>query len=302
MPINASPEYIAAEKRYLQAKTIDEKISCLQEMISLAPAHKGGENLRAELKTRLKKLIGKKEKAKSVGKTTKKGIKKEGIQVVLLGFTKSGKSSILAALTNAKPIITEFPFATKEPEIGTMDYDGVKAQIVDLPSIGSEFFDIGIVNTADIICIVITSLDEIEKITPLLTKAYGKRIIVINKSDLLNEEEQRKLNEKIKSKKLNAILISAKTNCNIEELKQKIFEEMGIIRVYTKEPGKSPSKIPIMLKPGSTVRDVAESILKGFSKKVKEARVTGPSSKFPNQRIGLNHILKDKDIVEFKTQ
>jgi hypothetical protein len=76
---------------------------------------------------------------------------------------------------------------------------------------------------------------------------------------------------------------------------------MHVIRVYTKEPGKSPSPIPVILKEGSTVRDVAESILKGFSQRVKETKITGPSSKFPNQIVGLNHVLKDKDIVEFKT-
>jgi ribosome-interacting GTPase 1 len=51
----------------------------------------------------------------------------------------------------------------------------------------------------------------------------------------------------------------------------------------------------------STLKDVAEKIYKGFSLKVKEAKVTGPSSKFPNQKIGLSHVLKDKDIVEFHT-
>ena len=77
---------------------------------------------------------------------------------------------------------------------------------------------------------------------------------------------------------------------------------MDSIRVYTKEPGKSPSQDPVVLQKNSTIKDVAESILKGFSKKVKEARVTGPSGKFPNQRVGLDHVLKDKDIVEFKVR
>ncbi len=301
MSINASHEFISAEKRYLQAKTPEDKIVCLQDMISKAPGHKGAENLRAELRTRLKKLIEKQEKSKKVGKTTKKGIKKEGIQVVLLGFTNSGKSMLLSALTNAKPPISDSPFKTKDPIIGTMDYQGVKAQIVDLPSIGSEFFDVGIINTADIICIVITEIAELEKINPLLAKSYGKQIIVINKADLFSAEQLRKLNEKIKSKKLNALVVSAKTHLNIPKLKEKIFNEMDVIRIYTKEPGKPPSKIPVTLPRYSTIRDVAEAIYKGFSNKVKESRITGPSSKFANQKVGLSHVLKDKDIVEFRT-
>ena len=53
---------------------------------------------------------------------------------------------------------------------------------------------------------------------------------------------------------------------------------------------------------GSTVKDIAEKILHGLSKQVKETRITGPSSKFPNQKTGLDHVLKDKDIVEFHTR
>lgn len=66
MPINAHPEYIAAEGEYLRAKSVEEKIEKLKKMISYAPSHKGGENLRAQLKTRLKKLLEEKEKVKNL--------------------------------------------------------------------------------------------------------------------------------------------------------------------------------------------------------------------------------------------
>jgi len=68
MPINAHPEFTAAEGEYLHAKSPEEKIEKLKKMISYAPAHKGGENLRAQLKTRLKKLLEEKEKSKKVWK------------------------------------------------------------------------------------------------------------------------------------------------------------------------------------------------------------------------------------------
>ena len=202
MPINAGYEYVNAEKVYLNAKTLDEKIVALEEMIRVSPKHKGSKNLLAELRTRLKKLTEKKEKSKKVGKSTFKSIKKEGYQVALVGLPNSGKSSLLAKLTNARPKISELPFTTKSPELGTMDYNGAKAQIVDLPSIGSESFDIGTVNTADCLVLVVQKLEDKEKIEPLLGKSQGKRIIAITKSDLLSLEELRKLEEKIKSKKL----------------------------------------------------------------------------------------------------
>lgn len=70
-----------------------------------------------------------------------------------------------------------------------------------------------------------------------------------------------------------------------------------------KEPGKTADKNrPLVLSQGSTVEDAAEKILHGFSKNLQDAFITGPSSKFPNQRVGLKHELKDMDIVEFRTK
>jgi uncharacterized protein len=301
MPINAHPDYLKAEKQYLEAETLEDKIFYLEEMIRRAPSHKGGENLRAELKTRLKKLKEKSEKAskKSGGK---KGIRKEGFQFLLIGFPNSGKSSLLAKLTNARPLVTEHQFTTFQPEIGTFEFQGIKAQLIDQPSLGSDNFDVGLANNADCLIYVITSFDQIEKIKSKIPRAKGKKIIVFNKSDLLNETQKRKVAATIKSKRLNGILVSTTTEANLNELKQKLFKETGLIRIYMKEPGKPASPIPMVIHPNSTVKDVAEKILKGFSKKIKEIRITGPSSKFPNQKVGLSHKIKDKDIVEFHTR
>jgi ribosome-interacting GTPase 1 len=298
---NQGPEYFAAEKKYLAAQTIAEQIFWLKEMLRNFKKHKGSEGMEANLKQRLKKFEEKQERVKKSGKSSHKTLKKEGYQVVLVGFPNTGKSSLLAALTNARPLVSTVPFTTRSPEIGTLEHEGVKAQLVEVPSIGSLDFDIGIVNTADLILLVIVSLEEIEKISPLFTRASGARFAVINKSDLLSENDLRRMRERIKSKKLSALQVSALTGFNILELKERIVQGMHVVRVYTKEPGKAPAHIPVVLPLGSTIKDVAESILKGFSAKVRETRLTGPSGKFPNQRVGLQHEVKDKDVVEFHT-
>ena len=301
MPINAGYEYMNAEKKYGEAQTLEERIVALEEMIKTAPKHKGSENLLSELRTRLKKFLEKKEKNKKTGKG-KAGIKKEGYQVALVGLANSGKSSLLSVMTNARPKISEHAFSTKEPMLGTMDYEGVKAQMVDVPSIGSSGFDIGVVNNADCLLLVVDKIEDIAEVEKHLNKSVGMKINVIMKVDLLGNEGRRKLEERCRAKRLNGVFFSAITKEGTRELGKRIFDNMNVIRVYMKEPGKKATNIPAVLKEGSNVKDAAEGILKGFYLRVKETKVTGPSAKFANQKVGLQHVLKDRDVIEFHTR
>jgi len=301
MPINAHPDFIAAENAYITAQTLEQRIEKLKIMISLAPGHKGAENLRKQLTTRLKKLKQQLEKSKKSGKSNYVGIKKEDLQAVIVGKTNSGKSSLLNLLTNASPKIANYDFTTKKSIIGMMPCSGTSIQLIEIPAIESDYYDRGTTNTADAIILLVTKLEEIKEIKPKLKKAYGKQIIVFNKIDKLSLSEKRKIKATLSSKKYNFVMISTKTKEGIEKLGDKLFLSFGKLRIYTKEPGKEKSNRPIILKPNSTVFHIAEKILKGFSKKVKETKIWGPSSKFPGQKVGLTHKLKDLDIVEFKT-
>ncbi len=302
MPVNASPHYERAEVAYLNAKTTEQRIRCLKKMITLAPKHKGSENLLKQLKTRLKKLKYAHEKESKKPGAVQKGIKKEDMQAVIIGKTNTGKSSLLNLLTHASPEIANYDFTTRKAIIGMMPYSGTNIQLIEVPAIESEYYDKGLVNTADAILILVTNLEQIEKVRKSLSHSYGKQIIVFNKIDKLSENEKRKLNATLSSKKYNFVMISTKTKQGIEKMKDKLFESFGKIRIYTKEPGKEKTKRPLILKPKSTVKDVAEKILKGFSENVKETKIWGPSSKFPGQKVGLAHKLKDLDVVEFKTR
>jgi len=299
MPTNPNIHFQKAEAEFLGAETTEQKIRALKKMIALAPKHKGAENLRANLKRRLAKLKYTKQKELKQ-KSGKPGIKKQGIQVVLIGLTNSGKSSLLSVLTNAKPKISEIEFTTQTEILGTLNHQDIIFQIIDMPAINHPEFNQSLANSADILLILITDLNQLREIEPFLTKAIGKRIIVLNKSDLLDEQEKRKTSETLRSKKYDFVLISAKTKEGLEDLKQKLLENSNSIRIYTKQPHKQPDEKPITLKPNSTIKELAEKILKKGIK-IKEVRITGPSSKFPNQKVGLSHVLKDKDIVEFHT-
>jgi len=302
MPVNAHPEYTHAEKAYHLAQTPEEQVKALETMISFAPAHKGGENLRAQLKTRYKKLKESIVKAKKSGKSTKVGIKKDDMQLGIIGFTNVGKSSLLDKLTNASPEISDKQFSTRVPVIGMMGIESVSIQLIEIPAASSMFFDKGLVNSADTLVLVVDKFEDISKLKKELGKAQGKIIIVLTKVDNLSEKEKRKMSSKLQSKKYNFALVSGFTGEGLDELKSKIFTSFDKIRVFTKEPGKAKTVRPIIMKPDSIVENVAEKILTGFSKRVKGVKIWGPSSKFAGQTVGMKHKLRDLDVVEFRTK
>ena len=303
MPINASPHYERAEIEYLKAETTEQKIRCLKKMLTLAPKHKGAENLLKQLRTRLRKLKYTKEKESKKHGATKKGIKKESMQAIIIGKTNSGKSSLLQILTNTNPKISENLFTTTEPAIGMMNYATANMQIIENPAIGSEYYDKGLTNTADTILILTRNLEDIDELQKQIQNSSSKKILVINLDKKTLESELRKINARLNAKRYKSyVIICIQNNFGIEDLREKIFQSFDKIRIYTKEPGKEKTKKPIILNPESTIKDAAEKILKGFSEKIKQTKIWGPSSKFPGQSVGLKHKLKDLDVVEFKTK
>ena len=297
---NQSPQYLKAQSMFFQAKNNDEKLRWLEEMIRECPRHKSSEKMLANLKTRYIKLKEKIEKIKKSGKSSSKsGIKKEEMQAAIIGFTNTGKSSLLRALTNASPEITPYNFTTKQPVVGITDYLGTKIQIIEVPAFSSEYYDKGLANSADVILILVTDISQIKEIESSLERSVGKRIIVFN-SFGKSYEELRKTEATLKSKKYDFVILDI--NRNLNELKEKLFHGFGKIRVFTKEPThKAPSERPMILEKDSTVKDIAQKILKNLSF-LKETRIWGPSSKFPGQIVGLQHKLKDMDTIEFKTR
>lgn len=300
---NQSPQYQKAASMFLSAQTNEEKLRWLEEMIKECPRHKSSEKMLANLKTRLIKLREKIESQRKASKgSTKKGIKKEDMRAVITGFTNSGKSSLMSVLTNARPDISENIFMTSESEVGMMNYNNeLQIQMIEIPAIDSEYYDRGLVNTAEVIVMLITDIKQIDEMQKNLERTTGKKIIAFNKSDLMGENEKRKLLATLQSKKHNFVIISTKTGEGLNELKDKIFKSFEKIRVYSKEPGKAKSNKPVILNAGSTVGDVAKKLFKTTSI-IKNASITGPSAKFSNQKVSINHVVKDLDIVEFKTK
>lgn len=325
MPANLPPEYFEAEKRFKQASASSEKITALEDLISTIPKHKGTDKLRADLRKKLSQLRKDVISKKKGGRGDLYVVQKEGAaQIAVVGFPNSGKSSILACLTNANPLIAEYPLSTLTPLPGMMPFEDIQIQLVDLPPIGNESTDrwiSGILRNTDALLLILDMTDDPEIQAELLIEQLqqwnihllsGKKpaveantgvskrgLIVVNKNDLaVTEGSFIRLKEKY-GNTYQCIAISALKKENLEELKRAIFEIAGIIRVYSKPPGKEPDlSTPFTIPSGSTVLDLAEFIHKDFLFNLKFARVWG-SAKFEGQRVEKTHALKDRDIVEF---
>ncbi|QKR00500.1 TGS domain-containing protein [Metallosphaera tengchongensis] len=85
---------------------------------------------------------------------------------------------------------------------------------------------------------------------------------------------------------------------DLDSLRRELFLSLDVIRVYTKEPMEEPTTDPMFMRRGSTVIDVAQKLHSALSENFKYARVWGKSARFPGQRVGEDHVLEDKDIVE----
>ena len=326
MPANLPPEYFEAERRFKQALTPAEKIIALEELIAKIPKHKGTDRLRGDLRRKLSQL--RKEavkKAKKGGKGDLYVVQREGAaQAALIGFANSGKSSILASVTNATPVIAEYPISTLTPLSGMMPFEDIQIQLVDLPPIGNESTDgwvSGILRTADALLLVLDLTEDLEAQADLLIEQLGRWRIYVIKSHLLDSESSIGILKRalfIANKKDHqdseenfirfkeryshlcpCISVSALKKESLEELKREIFIISRIIRVYSKPPGKEPDfSMPFTIASGSTVLELAESIHKEFVPNLKFARIWG-SARFGGQRVEKSYVLKDRDIVEF---
>ena len=266
MPANLPPQYFETEKKLKTAKTSQEKIAILEELLSIVPKHKGTEKLQALLKTKIAKLKSQAQKKPGIARHSPSFlIEKAGAgQIVLIGLPNSGKSMLVTSITNATPEIGDYPFTTHIPTPAMIQYENIQIQLIDTPPITRDYMeswhtelikgadgilillDLSNTNPADDFRVLMKKLEEkkIELVSEnqeILAdhQFFRKRALILaNKIDLSQAEENfRSLNNTV-GLEFDFISISALRGDNLEELKKSIFFLLGIIRVSSKIPGK----------------------------------------------------------------
>ncbi|MFC1978674.1 TGS domain-containing protein [Chloroflexota bacterium] len=320
MPANLPPKYHEAERRYREAKDPDEKIEALEEMLAIMPKHKGTDHLRADLRARMAKLTADAQK-KSGRRGNIYNVRKEGAgQVALVGLTNSGKSSLVAIMTHANPDIGDWAYTTKMPLPGMMEYENINIQLLDLPAVDDHsayMWMPGALRRADYLMIVVDlsrdPLIQMRDITDNMEKlrtgiasrpsewGVKQAIVVGSKGDHPRARANYDSLKRKYSNKFAIVSTSTEDMSGLEDLRQLVFDALGIIRVYTKAPGQQAAlNKPVTLKKGSTVQDAASQLHKDFARELKYTVIWG-SGKYNNQRVKRDHVLADGDIVEFHT-
>ena len=129
------------------------------------------------------------------------------------------------------------------------------------------------------------------------SRIYSKSVIAVNKIDIASEEEITSA-EKALPQDWPIMRISAFKGTGLDELKDFIYDNLGFMSIFLKPQGQEADmEEPLIVKDDSTVRNVCNNLHRDFVRKFRFARVKGPSAKFDWQRVGLDHTLKDGDIL-----
>ena len=169
--------------------------------------------------------------------------------VGLVGFPNAGKSTLLSVLTSAKPKIADYPFTTLKPNLGIVSYKDFQSFVIaDIPGIiegAAEGKGLGhyflrhIERNSTLLFLVPADADDIKKEYEILLDELRRynpemldkdRLVVISKSDMLDEELKTELKAQLDKefKGIPYMFISSITNVGIGELKDKLWKMLNV--------------------------------------------------------------------------
>jgi len=182
---------------------------------------------------------------------------------------------------------------TRTSKGGVVVSSTVKLSKIDESTVADILRELKIINAS----VVIREDIDYDQLIDVIkgNRKYVSSVRVINKIDVADVGVLEKANSLFPD----AVFVSGESGVGVSKLKRKIYSSFGFFRVFLKERGKDADFAePMILSKDSSVRDLCERIHKDFVSKFKFAKVSGRSSKFAGQKLGLSHKLMDRDVVE----
>jgi ribosome-interacting GTPase 1 len=209
---------------------------------------------------------------------------------------------------------------------GMMYIDNIQVQLIDTPPFSEDYIDpefLNLIRRVDLVLIMVDlHTDPVQQLKFIYQKLQENRIapkhlegqvetegfllyvpslVLVNKYDNEEYEETFQIFKQLLDMEYPMLPVSTQTGYNIDTLKQIIFEKLGVIRVYSKAPGKEVDKsAPFVVEKGIQLADFAGKVHKDFQENLKTARIWGTSADFEGQMVSRNHVLEDEDVVELQ--
>ncbi|WP_435153190.1 OBG GTPase family GTP-binding protein [Haladaptatus sp. DFWS20] len=132
-------------------------------------------------------------------------------------------------------------------------------------------------------------------------RVYIPSMVTVNKVDLIEHDYAQKVNEELRDHDIDpdeAVFISAEKEKGLDALREKIWDELGLMRIYMDKPGRGVDyEEPLVLPYGSTIEDACDRLGGEMRERFRFARVSGPSAKHDEQQVGVEHELADEDVL-----
>ncbi|MFD1640948.1 OBG GTPase family GTP-binding protein [Halohasta litorea] len=136
-------------------------------------------------------------------------------------------------------------------------------------------------------------------------RIYIPSMVAVNKTDLIDESYIPTVKENLRAHDIDpeeCTFISAEKEKGLEALKERIYEKLGLVRIYMDKPGRGVDyDEPLMLREGATIEDALHKLGGEFEERFRFARVSGPSAKHDDQQVGTGHELADEDVLRIIT-
>lgn len=323
---NLTLQYQRAEEAYRQAKSTAERIRCLEEMLRLLPKHKGTDKIHADLRRKLKEARQLETQERSAaGRGRRFRLPTQGAgTVIVIGAPNSGKSRLVAELTNASPEVAPFPFTTREPCPGMMRWDEIDVQLVDTPPVAAghiEPYVLDFVRSADLVLLTFdASRDEALDETLDLLQCFQDRKTVLSTEKAFDPNDKTVLHvptlliathsladdaavrlslfRETASPRWPVVSVDFEPPTGMSELATAIINGLQLIRIYMKRPGEAPDLTePLALSVGSRVSDLAIRIHDTWADRLRRARIWDRDGG-RGDWVGPDHVLADRDVVE----
>lgn len=328
MPANLTPDYLEAEERLRAARTPEEKVSALEEMLRTIPKHKGTDHIQADIKKRLAEARRESQKKPATARSVQSlFVKPEGVgQVFLVGPANSGKSSLVSALTSARAEVAPYPFTTQMFLPGMMLYENVWIQLVDMPPVSSQSplsWIPSVIRYGNAAWLVVSLasddiLSEYEEIISLLAGgkvrlgasgeptviapdgiATLRTLLVATHCDAPGASDRLELLHEVKNPSIEVVQVDCSRPETLEPLRQHTFTLLNVIRIYGKESGKPVDRSdPFVLSRGATVQDLAAKIHRDLAPRLAYARVWANDASIDGLRVPREYELQDGQTVQ----